>query len=112
MSKSIPKKLEWLVLIYDKRINQRLKVRAQHLREVPEKSALGILTSGGGLFKDETKKEFVGSALTVQAESAQAALDYLKKDIYATEGVWDFDNVVIHPYAPIFRHGVDLPKQE
>lgn len=108
MSK-ISRKLEWLVIIYDKPVNQRLKFRAQHLAKVPSAVESGAVTGCGPIFKDETKKEFLGSSFTIQAETKSEVLELLKKDIYAAEDVWDFDNVVIHPYAPFYRQQQDMP---
>lgn len=107
----IPKKLEWLVIIYDKPVNQRLKFRAQHLAKVPSAVESGAFTMCGPIFKDETKSEFIGSSFTIQAETESEVIDILKKDIYAAEDVWDFDNVVIHPFAPFFRQQHDMPNK-
>lgn len=105
---SIPKKLEWLVIIYDKPVNQRLAFRAQHLSKIPQATKNGPVTSCGPIFKDETKKEFLGSSYTILAESKSEVIDFLKQDVYLANGVWDFDNVVIHPYLPVYREGKEL----
>lgn len=107
MSKT-QKNLEWLVLIYDNAVNQRLAFRAQHLAKVPANISSGVVTSCGPIFKDETKKEFLGSSFTVVAETRSQVIDFLKKDIYLTEKVWDFDNIVIHPYMPVYREGKEF----
>lgn len=107
MSK-IVKKLEWLVLIYDKPVNQRLKFRAQHLAKLPENIRSGVVTSAGPMFKDDARTEFLGSCFTVRAESRAAVLEFLKLDIYADHDVWDFDLVVIHPYVPATREKHDF----
>lgn len=106
----IPKKLEWLVIIYDKPGCQRLKFRAQHLSKVPLGIDSGYVTSCGPIFKDAEKTEFAGSSFTIAAESKSEVLEFLKKDIYAHEQVWDFDNVVIHPYTPVYRQRQELPE--
>ncbi|GEQ66825.1 hypothetical protein JCM33374_g488 [Metschnikowia sp. JCM 33374] len=107
----VPRKLEWLVIIYDTPMNQRLAFRAEHLAKVPEKIASGAITSCGPIFKDESKSEFLGSSFTIQAESKSEVLDLLKSDIYAEKDVWDFNNVVIHPYQPFFRRSHDMPQK-
>lgn len=110
MSK-IAKKIEWLVLIYDKQpINPRLAFRAEHLRKVPEKVEAGQITSCGPIFEDESKTRFLGSSFTISAESKPEVLRILQNDIYTKEGVWDFNKVVIHPYTPFYRKGHELPK--
>lgn len=106
----IPQKLEWLVIIYDLPVNRRLAFRADHLSKVPGNVASGLVTSAGPIFKDESKKEFLGSSFTIRASSRSEVLDFLKQDVYAHEKVWDFNNVVIHPYQPFFRSAQDLPK--
>lgn len=37
--------------------------------------------------------DFFGSTLVCKAESKEAVLEQLKKDIYATSGVWDLEKV-------------------
>lgn len=106
----VPRKLEWLVIIYDNPVNQRLAFRADHLSKVPEKVKSGVVTSAGPIFKDESKLEFIGSSFTILAESKSQVLDILKQDIYAEKNVWDFSNVVIHPYQPFYRSQQDMPK--
>lgn len=107
----IAKKIEWLVIIYDKQpVNLRLTFRAEHLSKIPEKIQAGNITSCGPIFEDETKERFLGSSFTILAESKPEVLSILRSDIYSQQGVWDFDNVVIHPYAPAYRSGQELPK--
>ena len=106
----VPKKLEWLVIIYDNPVNQRLAFRAEHLAKVPEKVNASIITSCGPIFKDESKQKFLGSSFTIQAESKKQVLEFLKLDIYAQKDVWDFSNVIIHPYQPFYRSAKEMPK--
>ncbi|OBA22279.1 hypothetical protein METBIDRAFT_40609 [Metschnikowia bicuspidata var. bicuspidata NRRL YB-4993] len=106
----VPKKLEWLVIIYDKPVNKRLAFRSDHLAKVPEKVKCGVISSCGPIFKDESKLEFIGSSFTIQAETKSEVLEFLKLDVYAEKGVWDFSNVVIHPYQPFYRSAKELPQ--
>lgn len=110
MSK-LAKKLEWLVIVYDNAINQRLAFRAEHLLQVPAKVAAGVITGCGPIFKDASKKEFLGSSFTMLAESELEVLEILKKDIYAEKNVWNLSDVVIHPYQPFYRGLHELPKE-
>lgn len=96
------------MIIYDKPVNQRLAFRAQHLAKIPESTANGPVTSCGPIFKDESKTEFLGSSYTIVAETRSQVIDFLKKDIYLANDVWDFDNVVIHPYTAVYREGKEL----
>lgn len=111
MSKAL-KKLEWLVIIYDKPVNQRLKFRPTHFQSIPKPFQSGTLTSAGPVFKDEERSQFAGSAFTIAAEKKADVIDFLKNDVYAKEDVWDFDNVVIHPYTPVVRAQKDFPEQK
>ena len=45
--------------------------------------------------KEGETPSFKGSMLVVVAESEQEVRDTLSKDIYATSGVWDVDNVCV-----------------
>ncbi|KAK8440133.1 hypothetical protein ACI3LY_003614 [Candidozyma auris] len=109
MSKAL-KKLEWLVIIYDKPINQRLKFRPQHFQNLPKLLESGNVTSAGPVFKDDERTQFAGSAFTIAAEKKSDVIDLLKKDVYAKEDVWDFDNVIIHPYTPVVRTLKEFPQ--
>lgn len=109
MSKAL-KKLEWLVIIYDKPINQRLKFRPQHFQNFPKLLESGNVTSAGPVFKDDERTQFAGSAFTIAAEKKSDVIDLLKKDVYAKEDVWDFDNVIIHPYTPVVRTLKEFPQ--
>lgn len=53
---------------------------------------------------DEAPKEgeglkIKGSVMLALAESKEEVLEALKKDIYCTSGVWDWDKVQIHPVS-------------
>lgn len=38
-----------------------------------------------------------GSVLVTAAESKEEALDLVKEDVYATQGVWDVEKLQIYP---------------
>lgn len=53
---------------------------------------------------DEAPKEgeglkINGSVMLALAESKEEVLQALKRDIYCTSGVWDWDKVQIHPVS-------------
>lgn len=98
------------MIIYDKPINQRLKFRPTHFQAIPKLFENGTVTSAGPVFKDDERTQFAGSAFTIAAEKKSDIIDFLKQDVYAKEGVWDFDNIVIHPYTPVVRAQKDFPK--
>jgi hypothetical protein len=41
--------------------------------------------------------------MVVNAPSRKAVKDMLEKDIFVTEGIWDWDNVQILPFQTILR---------
>ncbi|KAI4122104.1 MAG: hypothetical protein LQ347_006624 [Umbilicaria vellea] len=57
---------------------------------------------------DEAPKEgeglkINGSVMLALAESKEEVLQALKRDIYCTSGVWDWDKVQIHPFKTAVR---------
>ncbi|KAI0973849.1 hypothetical protein F4678DRAFT_458631 [Xylaria arbuscula] len=105
-------KLEWLVVIPDKAgaHEKRLEVRAKHLGGIKPLAESGFIKTGGAILNDKpesddaTKFSFYGSTLVVVASSKEEILDVLHKDIYATTGVWDLENVQIWPAKFAFRY--------
>jgi hypothetical protein len=105
---------EYLFIIPDKpgRLAARMKVRPQHLADLPNvikatKDGRPFLAHGGGLAtefpkSEKEKPDFQGSVLTVAAQSRQEAIDFLKRDVYYSADVWDFDNAKI--YAVSIEH--------
>lgn len=98
-AKNLVNKLEWLVIVYDKPNVNRLKFRPQHLEAIPPLISQGIVTNCGPIFKDNKRDTFIGSAFNIKADDESEILQILKNDIYAKEGIWDLDNIVVHPYA-------------
>ncbi|KAI1283934.1 hypothetical protein F5Y07DRAFT_94350 [Xylaria sp. FL0933] len=105
-------KMEWLVIVPDKAgMNEkRLEVRAQHLAGIKPVAESGFIKTGGAMLNekpesdDATKFSFYGSTLVCVASSKEEIMDVLSKDIYATSGVWDLDNVQIWPAKFAFRY--------
>ncbi|ANB14989.1 hypothetical protein AWJ20_2608 [Sugiyamaella lignohabitans] len=98
---------EYLVIVPDKAgaLQKRLEVRPKHLENAAVAHGKGIVTVGGG-YADEfpaegATPEFKGSALSVVADSKQEVIDFLKKDIYYTSGVWDVDNAQIYAVSTL-----------
>lgn len=106
------KMVEWLAVVYDKPNTDRSNVRAQHLADIPAGVKNGVITSAGAIFnevpKEGSKPNFAGSVLTVIADSKEEALEFLKGDIYAREGIWDLENVLIYPAGLAYRKAKDL----
>lgn len=59
------------------------------------------------MFQDQHPEEgqtpnFKGSMIIVMANTAAEAKEILSKDVYVTEGVWDFDAAQIIPVRNMF----------
>ena len=60
----------------------------------------------GPVFKEHVSegiRPFIGSTMVVNAPSRKAVKDMLEKDVFVTEGIWDWDNVQILPFQTILR---------
>ena len=97
---------EYNVIIYDLPNADRSKVRAQHVADIPQ-HVPNPIRSAGAIYHDEAKTKFAGSAFHLVANSKEEVIEFLKKDIYYREGVWDINNVVINPLGVAVR----LPKK-
>lgn len=89
--------LEWNVIVYDKPGIDRSKVRHLHLEAIPATFNSGVVKSAGAIYTDASKTTFAGSTFHLMADSRQDVIEFLKKDIYAREGIWDLDNVIANP---------------
>ncbi|KAI5951049.1 hypothetical protein KGF54_004123 [Candida jiufengensis] len=106
-NQSIPKmSQEYLVTVFDKPNVDRSKVRPQHVKDIPANVPYPI-KSAGAIYTDELKTKFAGSSFHLVADSKDEIFDFLKKDIYAKEGIWDLENVQIFPIGIAVR----LPKK-
>lgn len=97
---------EYNVIIYDFPHADRSKVRPQHVAAIPA-NVPNPVRSAGAIYKDESKTQFAGSAFHLVANSRDEVIEFLKKDIYYREGIWDIDNVIINPIGVAVR----LPKK-
>ncbi|GME74921.1 unnamed protein product [[Candida] boidinii] len=105
---------EWLVIILDKP-GDRSKIRPEHLKKAAIPMLAGKVTNCGAVLnkvpKDDNEKlDFAGSSYNILAESKDEIIEFLKKDPFAINGIWDFDNVIIYPYKCFARIGKDIPK--
>ncbi|EGW30867.1 uncharacterized protein SPAPADRAFT_62773 [Spathaspora passalidarum NRRL Y-27907] len=98
--------IEYNVIIYDNPHADRSKVRAEHVANIPSNVPSPIL-SAGAIYHDDAKTQFAGSAFHLVANSREEVLEFLKKDVYYREGIWDIDNVIINPIGVAVR----LPKK-
>ncbi|CAK9436145.1 uncharacterized protein LODBEIA_P07030 [Lodderomyces beijingensis] len=97
---------EYLVIVYDLPTADRSKVRAEHVKDIPA-NVPNPIRSAGAIYVDDARTKFAGSSFHLVANDRSEILEFLKKDIYYREGVWDIDNVVIHPIG----NAVRLPKK-
>ncbi|KAL6940653.1 hypothetical protein ACO0QE_004565 [Hanseniaspora vineae] len=100
--------VEWIAVVYDKPNVDRLKFRTEHLQGIPPAFESGELTSAGAIYKGlnaEGKPEgFAGSVVSVNADSKEEVIAFLKKDPYHINGVWDTENALIYPYGVAKRN--------
>jgi uncharacterized protein len=73
---------------------RRLAVREKHLQEVQPAVAAGIVQVGGALLNQEGI--MIGSMMILEAESEEAAREFLSKDIYSKTKVWQ--SFEIYPF--------------
>ena len=75
----------------------RAPFRAEHVRRAAERIAAGVYVEVGA-FTDVSS-----SILIVRAESAEAALDLVRDDVYLQNGVWV--ELRARPFGRITRRG-------
>ncbi|VVT45563.1 uncharacterized protein SAPINGB_P000792 [Magnusiomyces paraingens] len=88
-------------------LEQRLKVRDQHISNAKDLNSKGLLVAGGG-YADKHPDEgesfnFKGSIITFRAASQEDVQKLLDTDIYTTTGVWDLPNAKIYPAIEAIR---------
>lgn len=93
-------------MVFDKPGSNRAPFRDAHIATVPDAVNGGIVTAGGPLFADELRSKMAGTFFHLKVSSREEAMEFLKKDVYHTNGIWDLDSVVIHPMVTV----VSLPK--
>jgi hypothetical protein len=81
-----------------------------HLKNVKSEFEAGNFVLGGAYMSAPPKEgetpPMIGSALIAVAETKEEVIEKLKKDIYATSGVWDVDNAQIWPFKSALRSGL------
>lgn len=102
-------KTEWNVIVYDKPGTDRTEVRPQHVAAIPASVNSGIVTSVGAIYKDVERTQFAGSTFHMMAESKDEIVEFLKKDVYYTAGIWDLDSVIANPVGIASRLGKTMP---
>lgn len=54
----------------------------------------------------DEKRAFNGSCVVARASTKEEVLEEIKKDVYATAGVWNVDKVVMHPVGLLIQHRI------
>ncbi|KAI0470703.1 hypothetical protein GGR56DRAFT_140679 [Xylariaceae sp. FL0804] len=106
-----PGQYEWLVVVPDKpgAHQKRLDVRPKHFEGLKPLLESGKLKTGGAVLSekpdgdDATKFDFYGSTMVFVAASRAEVVETLRRDVYATSGVWDVDKAQIWPAKIAFR---------
>ncbi|QLQ78397.1 hypothetical protein HG537_0A06440 [Torulaspora globosa] len=97
--------VEWCVIVYDKA--DRSKARPAHLAGIPPLVEQGKLVCAGAIYNEPKapgeERTFAGSHLQVVADTKEEALEIVKNDVFAKEGVWDLDNIIIYQFGCAVR---------
>lgn len=87
-------------------------MRTQHLANIPATVNSGRVTTAGAVFnslpQEGQKPDFAGSVFTIVADTKEEVLAFLKEDIYAKQGVWDLNNVLVYPVGIAYRKAKDI----
>ncbi|CCF57896.1 hypothetical protein KAFR_0D02490 [Kazachstania africana CBS 2517] len=90
---------EWIVNVQDKPEADRAPYNDRHLAALPGLFEKKVLVSAGALIGDNGKE--VGSSFQVVAESKEDAINVIKNDIFAKEGVYNLDSFVCYRFLGI-----------
>jgi len=102
--------LEWMVIApdFDGALEKRLSVRPKHLEGLSSDPDTFWLW-GGAMLEEPIKEgdtnppKMKGSAMLVGARSKEEVVERLKKDVYVTGQVWDWEKVQIIPFKSALR---------
>ncbi|PGH16431.1 hypothetical protein AJ79_01762 [Helicocarpus griseus UAMH5409] len=109
MASTTKAKNEFLVIVPDKEgtLQKRIEVRGTHIANLGPIIDSGFLKVGGAMLQSHPEEgqtpQMKGSMLVVVAESPEAVREQLSKDVYATSGVWDIENMQITPFKSAIR---------
>ncbi|KAL3421677.1 ycii-related domain protein [Phlyctema vagabunda] len=112
---SVAKKAsEWLVILADRPgvLDQRIQIRPTHSKNFVKLHEAGIVSWAGPVFTDHSlpgtkRRPFVGSVIVMNAPSVEAVRKTLEKDIFVTQGIWDWEAVKILPFETTLRKPVE-----
>ncbi|GMM58772.1 hypothetical protein DAKH74_053890 [Maudiozyma humilis] len=99
--------VEWCVVVYDKPGSDRSQFRPQHLAGIPPLVEQGKMVCAGAIYNEPTtpggERTFAGSHLQLVADTKEEALKIVHGDIFAKEGIWDLDNIIIYQFGCAVR---------
>lgn len=99
---------EWLVIApdFEGALDKRLSVRTQHLSGLKADPESFWLWGGAMLEEPITEGEapkMKGSAMLIGAKTREEVLERLKRDVYVSGKVWDWEKVQIIPFKSALR---------
>ncbi|KAM3162125.1 YCII domain-containing protein [Lachancea thermotolerans] len=101
--------VEWCVIVFDKKGSDRSACRPAHLEGVAQQYEKGTLVCAGAIYHevgpDGKPTNFAGSHLQISANTKEDALQVVKNDVFAKEGIWDLENIIIYPFGCAVRQG-------
>ncbi|KAI8633155.1 hypothetical protein F5Y19DRAFT_490353 [Xylariaceae sp. FL1651] len=104
---------EWLVIAPDEpgAIDRRLKARPKHLEDIKPDVDSGFLVFGGpyssSMSDEGAPPSMAGSVIVMVAKSKEEVVDRLKKDLYTTERVWNWEKLQIYPFKSTIRKAME-----
>lgn len=108
---------EYLILLPDhtsdpsSTFQNRLRVRPRHFTDLGPDHSSGKIPLGGALLSEHPTPEdvaagrppkMIGSVMIVTARSQEEAMERIRGDVYAREGVWDLENAKVWPVGSQF----------
>lgn len=95
---------EWCVIINDKEGSDRAPYRTEHIGNIPVQVDAGKLVCAGAIYREKNGQSVLaGSHLQIRAETEQEAIDFVKADVFAREGVWDMNSLIIYRLGCVVR---------
>lgn len=93
--------VEWVAIVYDKPGSDRFASRPQHLAGIPPLVEQGKLVCAGAIYNDDGT--FAGSHLQIVADTKEEALQLIHNDIFAKNGIWELDNIILYRFGCAVR---------
>lgn len=99
--------VEWCVIVYDKPGSVRSTCRPQHLAGIPPLVEAGKLVCAGAIYNEPAQaggeRTFAGSHLQIVADTKEEALELVHNDVFAKNGIWDLENIIIYQFGCAVR---------